>query len=277
VSRIAAVLGVSRSHLAVTKAKGTSGRHGSYRMKDDEWLLPRIRAIVAIRSTYGYLRVTAKLNKELLAEGKARINPKRVYRIMRQNNLLLQRYTGKPQRTHEGQVITLRSNLRWCSDTFWVRCWNGEHVEVAFSLDCCDREVLSFIATTSAITGEMVRDLMVESVERRFGKGTRKVPQRLEWLSDNGPPYTAIETKALAYEMGMEPCTTPSYSPESNGMAEGFIKTFKRDYVYVNNVHDSRTVLNQLSGWFEDYNENHPHKGLKMQSPREFRRAQLST
>jgi integrase len=29
-------------------------------------------------------------------------------------------------------------------------------------------------------------------------------------------------------------CTTPAYSPESNGMAECFVKGFKRDYVYVN-------------------------------------------
>jgi len=25
-----------------------------------------------------------------------------------------------------------------------------------------------------------------------------------------------------------------------------------------------------ISGWFEDYNDNHPHSGLKMRSPREY-------
>jgi hypothetical protein len=28
--------------------------------------------------------------------------------------------------------------------------------------------------------------------------------------------------------------------------------------------------MGQLAGWFEDYNENAPHKGLKMMSPSEF-------
>lgn len=37
-------------------------------------------------------------------------------------------------------------------------------------LDCCDREIISYIATTSGITGEMVRDLMVESINARFGR-----------------------------------------------------------------------------------------------------------
>jgi putative transposase len=39
--------------------------------------------------------------------------------------------------------------------------------------------------------------------------------------------------KALLIDISMEPCTTPVRSPESNGMAEAFVKTFKRDYVSV--------------------------------------------
>ena len=58
----------------------------------------------------------------------------------------------------------------------------------------------------------------------------------------------------------------------TNGMAESFIKTFKRDYVYMNELPDAVTVMEQLPGWFEDYNENHPHKGLNMRSPRKYRR-----
>jgi len=62
-------------------------------------------------------------------------------------------------------------------------------------------------------------------------------------------------------------------------MAESFVKTFKRDYVYMHDLPDATSVMEQLPFWFEDYNENHPHKGLKMLSPREFRRkeAKLET
>jgi putative transposase len=128
---------------------------------------------------------------------KPAVNHKRIYRIMRQNGLLLTRHTGKqPQRSHEGKVITLRSNLRWCSDGFEIACWNGQVVRVAFALDCCDREVISQVATTGGITGEMVRDLMIESVERRFGT-IAKLPHRVEWLSDNGSCYTATKQELL--------------------------------------------------------------------------------
>lgn len=149
-------------------------------------------------------------------------------------------------------------------------------VRVAFALDCCDREIISHVATTGGITGEMVRDLMVESVERRFGPAAQ-LPHAVEWLSDNGSCYTARETLAFAQDMGFISCFTPIRSPESNGMAEAFVKTFKRDYVYVHDRPDAKTVMSQLGQWFEDYNEFHPHKGLKMKSPRQFIRSQLLT
>jgi len=122
------------------------------------------------------------------------------------------------------------------------------------------------------INAQMVRDLMIQSVEYRFGK-VEKLPHRIEWLSDNAKCYLAKETIEFAKQIGFIPCTTAFYSPQSNGMAEAFVKTFKRDYVYVHDRPNNRTVMVQLPKWFEDYNENHPHNGLKMCFPREFIRS----
>ena len=117
-------------------------------------------------STYGYRRIAALLNRERLKTGLSRLNHKRVYRLMLQNGLLLQRYTGKPPgRAHEGKIITIRPNLRWTSDGLEIACWNGQVVRVAFSLDTCDREVMSWRASSAGISGEMIRDL--DAGERR--------------------------------------------------------------------------------------------------------------
>jgi transposase InsO family protein len=53
-------------------------------------------------------------------------------------------------------------------------------------------------------------------------------------------------------------------------MAEAFVKTFKRDYVYIHDRPDAKMVMAQLNSWFNDYNHNHLHKGLRLKSPREF-------
>jgi putative transposase len=83
-----------------------------------------------------------------------------------------------------------------------------------------------------------------------------------------GPPYTAHETRSFGAELGFVVCNTPSYLPESSGMAEAFVKTFKRDYVYLHELRSTEHVLTQLQGWFDDYNNKHPHRGLGMSSVR---------
>lgn len=268
--RIAEALKISRPHLASTKTSTPKERTSQERAGDDE-LLDRILPIVQARATYGYRRVTAVLRRE---PNGPRINHKRVYRLMKKADLLLPKHSGRPERPHDGKVITLASNLRWCSDAFEIRCWNGDRVHVAFSLDCHDREAIAWVAANRHLDGVDIRDLVASSVEARFSSTT--TPRPIEWLSDNGPPYVAHETRDFIKACGMVPRNTPSYSPESNGMAEAFVKTFKRDYVYLAELPDATTVLEQLPRWFADYNENHPHKGLKMLSPRQFRRLQTT-
>ena len=114
--------------------------------------------------------------------------------------------------------------------------------------------------------------MMLEAVEKRFG--STRASHSVEHLSDNGSPYTAKETRDFAAALNLMPCFTPVKSPESNGLAEAFVKTFKRDYVRVNPLPDAAPALRQIAGWIADYNEIHPHSGLKMRSPREFIRAQ---
>jgi transposase InsO family protein len=142
-------------------------------------------------------------------------------------------------------------------------------VYVAFALDCCDREVIGFRAATAHPTGETIRDLMAVSIEARFGPGALEVPHRVEWLSDNGPPFVAQATRNFGAMAGLLVVNTP----ESNGMAEAFVKTFKRDYVYLNRLPDAATVLANLPAWMDDYNEVRPHSRLGMLSPRAWRRS----
>ena len=120
----------------------------------------------------------------------------------------------------------------------------------------------------AGISGSDIRDIMLEAVERRYGD--HHAPSIVEILSDNGLPYIAKDTQIFARQLGLKPCFTSVYSPHSNGISEAFVKTLKRDYVQVTPLPDAQTVLGLIGAWIEGYNENHPHSGLKMRSPREF-------
>lgn len=112
----------------------------------------------------------------------------------------------------------------------------------------------------------MVQDLLLESLEYRFGQSERG-PHPLEWLTDNGSCYIAKETRAFASSLGFVVCTTPAIRPHSNGMTDAFVKTFKRDYVYLNDLPYAAMVMARLPEWIEDYNRTHLHEELKMKSP----------
>ena len=187
-SVVAETLGVSRSNLH-DRLKGRTKPRRRYHKEQDAAVAPLITALVAARPTYGYRRITALLNRHLRATGAAPVNRKRVYRIMRGQNLLLaRRYTERSDRTHNGKVVTLRSNLRWCSDGFEFTCWNGDIIRGAFIIDAHDREIIAWCAVANVgVSGSDVRDMMLEAVEFRFGG--HRAPEQVEMLSDNGSPY----------------------------------------------------------------------------------------
>jgi putative transposase len=272
VKRIADTLGVARSNLAAQADPAQTRKRRGRPPQPEAEVVAEIKTLIARQPTYGYRRIHALLRRQRREQGGAAVNVKRVYRVMKAHGLLLERHTGKSEaRRHDGRVAVDCSDTRWCSDGFEIGCDNGEKVRIAFTLDCCDREAISWVATTGGINSSDIRDLMIESVERRFGLVNR-LAQPIEWLSDNGSPYTAGETRALAREIGLKPCTTPIESPQSNGMAEAFVKTIKRDYARVSSRPDAASVLRQLDSWFEHYNTVHPHKALGYRAPREFRR-----
>jgi len=170
VKAIADALGVARSNLvAQTVAQLTRQRRGRRPQPETE-LVAEIKALVAGQPSYGYRRIHALFRRQHREQGGAAVNVKRVYRVMKTHGLLLERYTrnGK-ERRHDARVAVDLPDTRWCSDGFEIACDNGERVRIAFTLDCCDREAISWVATTDSINSSDIRDLMIESVERRFG------------------------------------------------------------------------------------------------------------
>ena len=113
-------------------------------------------------------------------------------------------------------------------------------------LDCRDHEWLAWLGVPRALVAADVQQLMTRAVQQRF-EGQRP-PARLEWLSGNGSPYTAWATVLHAELLGLAPLTTPAASPESNGMAEAFVRTLRREYLEEADLRSAEAVLTSCRG-----------------------------
>lgn len=262
-ARICRVLGIGRA--SAYRVRGARGRR--YARAEDRVVRAQIRTIIRTRASYGARRVRALVNREFAT----RYNLKRIRRAMELAGWQLPRAARRRTgRAHTGRIQRPASNERWCSDVLEIACWNGEIVQVGFALDCHDREVLATVTATHDLRSAEIQQLMHRAVAGRFGVGGRPdVP--IQWLSDNGSIYTALDTLCTAERLHLVPITTPSGSPESNGMSEAFVNTLRRDYIAGADLSTAAVVLEQVASWITDYNAVAPHSALGYRSPHQYR------
>lgn len=266
---ICRTLGISRA----CAYRESVGRPARYVRADDRVVTAQIRTVIRTRASYGARRVRALVNREF-ATG---YNLKRIQRVMELNGWKLPRATRRRTgRAHRGLIQREVSNERWCSDVLEIACWSGELVQLGFVLDCHDREALATVAAPRDLVATDIQQLMQQAVVGRFGAGERPdVP--IQWLSDNGSIYTALDTQITAERLHLVPITTPAASPQSNGMSEAFVNTLRRDYLAGADLSTAAVVLDQIAGWIADYNAVAPHSALGYQSPQQYRRTQPVT
>ena len=101
---VAETLGLARSNLAEQAKQRPPKRVGRPPLPDED-LVAEIKTIIAELPTYGYRRVHAILRRRAWAEGRSAPNHRRVYRVMKAHDLLLQRHAGgTDQRRHDGRI-----------------------------------------------------------------------------------------------------------------------------------------------------------------------------
>jgi Integrase core domain len=140
----------------------------------------------------------------------------------------------------------MRSNCRWCSDTLEFACWNGEVVRVAFALDCHDRKAISWVATTAGISGEMIRDMMVRCIERRFG--AIRAPHPVQWLSDNGSILRSPQDHRDRPGAQSRPVLHPGRKPAKQRYGRSFRENPRRIAMICSLVNLDRFIVRPPSG-----------------------------
>lgn len=97
------------------------------------------------------------------------------------------------------------------------------------------------------------------------------LPAELQFLiSDRGVHFTAQVLQELARSEGFIHVVIARHRPQSNGIAERFVRTLK-EWLATRSWHDDQELLELLTEFRAEYNDR-PHQGLAIPglSPNEF-------
>jgi transposase InsO family protein len=111
VKLVSECLGVARSKLTVRIKQSASPKVRRSRPVNDADLVVEIQQQVSELPSYGYRRVWGLLRRARETQSLPAINVKRVYRVMRDHNLLLERRIKQPGEVVDGWVMVLRDDL----------------------------------------------------------------------------------------------------------------------------------------------------------------------
>jgi transposase InsO family protein len=219
--------------------------------------------------TYGYRRVAAEVEK-LGFE----VDPKRVLRMMREDNLLCVRRRAFVATTDSRHTLRVYSNVAgdmkpfainqlWRADITYIRL-RSEFVYLAVVLDAFSRRVIGW-----ALGRKLEAELAVAAL--RMALAERRPLPGLVHHSDRGVQYASqVYTEMLLQHQAIISMSRKG-NPYDNAACESFMKTLKYEEVYRNEYHDFREALSSIGEFLERvYNEKRLHSALGYRSPAEF-------
>ena len=258
---------------------GRVSRSGFYRF--DENAEPRpdpnmdlrdaIQRIALAWPSYGRPRITAELRRQDWT-----VNPKLVYRLMREDNLLCVRkrkfvVTTDSNHTHKiypnlaPTLILTAPDQLWRADITYIRL-REEFVFLAVILDAYSRRVIGW-----ALDRSMEDELTLTAL--RMALSRRVVQAGLVHHSDRGSQYASNEYTDLLKANGIDISMSRKGNPWDNAACESFMKTLKYEEVHRNEYRDLADARASIAEFLEKvYNQKRLHSALGYLPPAEFER-----
>ena len=227
------------------------------RRADDSALRQRLRELAQERRRFGYRR----LGWLLAREGHA-MNSKKLYRLYREEKLMVRRRGGRKRAlgTRAPMVLPHTINQRWSLDFVSDTLSDGRRFRILAIVDDFSRECLTMLVDTSLGGVRVVREFERLALERA-------TPQII--VSDNGTELTSggvlrWATRRVAWHY-IEPG-----KPVQNAFVESFNSKLRdeclNEYVF-STLAEARTII---EAWRQDYNQLRPHSSLGALTPTEF-------
>ncbi len=219
--------------------------------------------------SYGRRRITAELRRRGWT-----VNPKRVYRLMREDNLLCVRRRKFMVTTDSNHARKVYPNLArhmvltgmdqlWRADITYIRL-REEFVFLAVILDAYSRRVIGW-----ALDRTLEDSLTLAALRMTLSR--RMVQPGLVHHSDRGSQYASSDYTDLLKANRIEISMSRKGNPWDNAACESFMKTLKYEEVHRNEYRDLAEARASIAEFLDKiYNQKRLHSALGYLPPAEF-------
>lgn len=232
-------------------------------------LLEQIEQLKAEHPFWGYRRIWAYLK---FTEGMA-FNKKRIYRLMKSNNLLVPKNLKlkAPRNATTRKPRTFEPNRYWGIDMTKVMIPNFGWVYLHVVIDWGSKKLLSTHMSLSSKSADWIYALN-EAVNLQFPQGIKESGQIPELVSDHGCQPTSNAFKRECAALGIQQIFASYNNPKGNADTERVIRTLKEDLVWIREFDTVAEFEKALNSWRNNYNEKYPHSSLHYMTPYGYER-----
>lgn len=231
-------------------------------------MLPNIEKLKAEHPFWGYRRVWAYLK----FRQRLTVNRNRVYRIMKENRLLVpknaklkaKRYSTRPKPRADCP------NQYWGMDMTKIMITDYGWMYLHVVKDWFTKEIVGYSFSHSSTTLDWLAALNT-AVNRRFPRGIlRDDPLQLALVTDNGSQPTSMKFIKECADLKIKQIFTTWNNPKGNADTERVMRTIKEDLVWIYDWKSPLAFEAALVKWIKDYNEDFPHQSLNNKTPCQF-------
>ena len=255
IERMVRLAQVSRASYYRFEESARSGSDSDMELRD------AIQRIALEWPSYGRRRITQELRRRSWT-----VNPKRVHRLMREDNLLCVRKRKFVVTTDSNHGKKIYPNLArkmmltdvdqlWVADITYIRL-REEFVFLAVILDAYSRRVIGW-----ALDRTIEDDLTLRAL--RMALAQRVIEPGLVHHSDRGSQYASGDYTDLLKENSIEISMSRKGNPWDNAACESFMKTLKYEEVHRNEYRDLNEARSTIRVFLEKvYNQKRLHSAI---------------